>query len=380
MALVKIVGGFLGLWVIFYLVVYLTYMSPDDSKVSKASEKIDENGVRERNLKLNVLDTPFAHHPDVDQDSPNREQIYDGSEGEYHDFFEPAVGTNPFLTDTCTFRTQQAREILSTHFETAKNNVGIVIPARNENKNELLKTVESIIKNSGSELKKIIVVDDFSTAAIESWPEWRSYYAAADTRFGGSNGNVLQISRLHHRNGVAKAKAFGAEQLRMAEIDVLVFLDAHVIVSKDWLIPLTTELHKHPKSLVYPAIDIIDGSNGDLIKGENAVGAFDWSMDFRWEILVPTKLSRMKARVPISAIDKDGHPINGKYVHRSVSSEKDDLRLSLLDDPELSSMYRGLLGFLHFLPTYNFPTFSISFFPRRGRCCKLTCSTWNVCN
>lgn len=317
MGLVKIIGGFLGLWILLYLVVYLTYMSHDVSESVSASQKISETDLTSRLLKSKIIDTPFARHSGAEQDSENEIHGYEveKSEIEYHDFFEPAVGTNPFLSDTCTFRTQQARDILSANSQSVKSTVGIVIPVRNEKKNELLKTVESILKNSGNELQQIIIVDDFSTSSIELWPEWSAYYAAADARFGGSKGGVLQIMRLHHRNGVAKAKAFGAEQLRMAKIDVLVFLDAHVIVSKDWLIPLTTELQKHPKLLVYPAIDIIDGNNGDLIKSENAVGAFDWSMDFRWEILDPTQLPRMKQRVPISAVDKDGHAINGMCAH-----------------------------------------------------------------
>ena len=318
MGLVKVVGGFLGLWILFYLVVYLVYMSPDDSgKVPTTAAKVKEDSAAERYLKTNFADTPFASHTTGDPDGAVSKHSYGikKSENEYSEYFEPAVGTNPFLSDTCIFRTQQARDLLSEGHRTVTNAVGVVIPARNENKNELLKTIESIIKNSGNELQRIIVVDDFSISPIELWPEWAPYHAAANSRFGSSKGgDVLQIQRLHHRNGVSKAKAFGAEQLRMSNIDVLVFLDAHVLVSKDWLLPLTTVLNKHVDSIVYPAIDIIDSTNGDLIKSENAIGAFDWSLDFRWEILDPTQMSQMKLRLPVSATDKDGHPINGTYV------------------------------------------------------------------
>ena len=313
MGLVKIVGGFLGLWIIFYLVVYLVYMTPEDGS-DHSSSKGNEDAA-ERHLKANLADSPFAIHLHQDVDSLKGKHSYEvkNVENEYYEYFEPAVSTNPFLSETCTFRTQQSREILTKGHRVVRSSVGIVVTARNENKNELLKTVESIIKNSGNELQQIIIVDDFSTTAIDLWPEWKDHFSAANARFGSSKGEVLKIVRLRHRNGVAKAKSFGAERLRMENMDVLVFLDAHVLVSKDWLIPLTTELNKHPQSIVYPAIDIINGDNGDLIKSENAIGAFDWSLDFRWEILKDSELPEMKKRLPLSATDRDGHSINGTY-------------------------------------------------------------------
>jgi hypothetical protein len=290
MGLVKVVGGFLGLWTLFYLVVYLSYLSPDESGPEVILDTLvkDERPL-ERNLKIDVADTPFASH--ADEAFPPKHRSF-GGKVEYVDYFEPAISTNPFLSTSCIFRTQQAREKLIAGNAGARRSVGVVIPVRNENKNEVLKTVESIIKNSGNELQKIIIVDDFSLSPVDSWSEWAAYSAAANDRFSGMTGDVLQVLRLHHRNGVAKAKSFGAEHMLMEKIEVLVFLDAHVIVSKDWLIPLTTQLSSHEESIVYPAIDVIDGTNGDLIKSENAVGAFDWSLGFRWEILHESQVGR----------------------------------------------------------------------------------------
>lgn len=266
MGLVKIIGAFLSLWILFYVIAYVLYMSPNDTAI----KPISNHSANTKSAVDSVLETNIGNT--------------------FEDIFQPAVSTNPFLSATCTFRTHQSRDFL-THDHAAMSTVGIVIPARNENKDDLLKTIESIIKNSGDELKKIIVVDDFSTSPVELWPEWQDFYVAANTRFGGSKkNNVLQIMRMQHRNGVAKSKAFGAEQLHISKIDVFVFLDAHVLVSKDWLIPLVTALNKHPQSLVYPAIDIIDGDTKDLIKGANAIGAFDWGLNFRWEVLDEPKV------------------------------------------------------------------------------------------
>jgi hypothetical protein len=66
-----------------------------------------------------------------------------------------------------------------------------------------------------------------------------------------------------------------------------VFLDAHSIVSPNWLSPLIASLEKTPDSLVYPVIDVVDGpiSLGKMIQSDEAVGAFDWSLRFRWEFV-----------------------------------------------------------------------------------------------
>jgi hypothetical protein len=35
--------------------------------------------------------------------------------------------------------------------------------------------------------------------------------------------------------------------------------------------------------VVYPAIDVIDASAGQIIRSSNVVGGFDWSLRFQWE-------------------------------------------------------------------------------------------------
>ena len=46
-----------------------------------------------------------------------------------------------------------------------------------------------------------------------------------------------------------------------------------------------SSLEKYPESLVYPAIDVIDGDpvSGSMIKADDAVASFDWS--FRERLL-----------------------------------------------------------------------------------------------
>ena len=185
----------------------------------------------------------------------------------------PTLLTDPFLSDECmnsfedgVFKPQKAT-----------TTVGVVIPVRNEDKEVLLHTVSSILQNSGgsSLLKRIIIVDDKSDEFVADWPEWKS-----NARFAKS----VQVVMPKQRMGVAGSKDFGARLIH-SDVDHLVFVDAHVVVSDNWLQPLVHVLDAYPKSIVYPVIDIIDPETGSFAKAENVVGAFSWSMDFKWEAL-----------------------------------------------------------------------------------------------
>ena len=145
----------------------------------------------------------------------------------------------------------------------------------------MIATVTSILKNSGGVLKEIIVVDDASIEDVSLWGEWKKIREEMK-----SSGVTLVIHRMSQRQGVALAKAKGASLVNKAS-STLVFLDAHSIVSKNWLTPLLKTLQQNPNSVVYPAIDVIDGlaGTGGMIQGDNAIAAFDWSMRSRWEFL-----------------------------------------------------------------------------------------------
>ena len=311
----RIIGSFLALWLIFYISAYFIYMAPDDTQGQRAAGA-------DAQRRAGVADTPFARSADPETAAKLQHRYFAGDleMATGTSVNVPSVVTNPFVSETCAFLNKHAREMLKEqHADGIKyvDGVGVVIPARNENKALLLKTVESIMRNSGSELRQIVIIDDNSHEPIESWSEWNDQYDMAEKRFGApgaaatatnSEGSVLRIVRSTHRRGVAGAKAYGASLLK-DPVGVVAFVDAHVIVSHDWLIPLITALDKHPQSIVYPAIDVIDAATGDMIKGENAVGAFDWAFNFRWELLSPPSLIEAKRRMPLSATDAHGHPI-----------------------------------------------------------------------
>ena len=111
----------------------------------------------------------------------------------------------------------------------------------------------TVIRNSGALIGEIIIIDDASIEPVSEWQEWSKM--RADLK---SIGGELKIVRVMTRLGVGRAKAKGAS-LASAKTSTLVFLDGHSIVSFNWLVSLLSSLSNHPESIVYPAIDIIDG-------------------------------------------------------------------------------------------------------------------------
>eukprot|EP01041_Mallomonas_annulata_P004115 gene4115-8174_t len=191
---------------------------------------------------------------------------------------------DPFIPEVC-----HSVKLIQSTSRIAKKTVAVIIPVRNEDKRDVFLTVESLLTKSGPYLQHIIIVDDKSTVPINSWKEWKSW-SMADAAKG-----IVGAVSLPHRLGVAGAKAMGAKLvIEQHKVDVVVFVDAHCVVSDDWLAPLLQTLEKNPLSIVYPAIDVIDPTAGSIIKADNVVGAFDWSLGFRWE-------SPSADRIPLAA-------------------------------------------------------------------------------
>lgn len=162
MALFNVLAIAVMVWITFYLIVYVVFVTPDSNKPVTSS-------VSQRNLK--VANTPFdkvvdtkpikiVRHPKVQQDATT------------------TLDSNPFVSKQCkvTIFSQQRDKA-----------VAVVIPVRNEKKSTLLQTVSlcltlltwnynddytlfhkvtSVVKNSNNLLNKIIIVDDFSTDLI----------------------------------------------------------------------------------------------------------------------------------------------------------------------------------------------------------------------
>ena len=64
-----------------------------------------------------------------------------------------------------------------------------------------------------------------------------------------------RVIRTPKREGLIRARLYGA---RAAVGPVLVFLDAHVEVTRGWLVPMVTEISTDRTRVVMPIIDDID--------------------------------------------------------------------------------------------------------------------------
>merc|ERR1712232_118714 len=82
------------------------------------------------------------------------------------------------------------------------------------------------------------------------------------------------ILKNSERKGLMMAKTQGAEK---ASGDVLVFMEPHCIVNRDWLQPLLAHLVKYPRGLVQPMLDIIpQGKFRRYMAATSALWRFEW--------------------------------------------------------------------------------------------------------
>lgn len=103
----------------------------------------------------------------------------------------------------------------------------MIIIFHNEHLGTLLRTCYSVwLRSPVKLLKEIILVDDASTMAGLS----------ADVREHiGKHLPIVKYVKLDQRSGLIEARVIGA---KMAQADVLVFLDSHCEAYHNWLPPL----------------------------------------------------------------------------------------------------------------------------------------------
>ncbi|KAL8601609.1 hypothetical protein ACOMHN_003875 [Nucella lapillus] len=152
----------------------------------------------------------------------------------------------------------------------------IIITFHNEARSALVRTVFSILTRSPLQtVAEVILVDDCS-----------------DNKEDGlllASIPLVKLIRNEKREGVARSRVRGS---KVAEGQVLVFLESHCEVTDNWLQPLLTTVQKEPHSAVSPVIDTIDARTLEYKPSTEIVrGGFDWSLHFRWENL-PVSLSK----------------------------------------------------------------------------------------
>lgn len=240
-AVSRILFAFISMWIIIYMIAYYVIMSPDNSDSSNLKGaiplKVNEN--------IATTDKPKIVSKSV--------------------LSSVEVLVNPFVSNVCQSK-------YSSGWSSNKL-ASVVLVSRNANKNKLVSVIHSIFQNSGDYLHELILVDDWSDSPISAWGEWIGY----DTK--------LKFIRPDHRLGSSAAKRYGAAKVSSSS-NAIVFAEADVVVSENWLLPLLDTLERFPNAIVYPTIDVLYEESGNYfgyIQADNLVGSFDWAMNFRWE-------------------------------------------------------------------------------------------------
>uniref|UniRef100_A0A8C3WPB4 Polypeptide N-acetylgalactosaminyltransferase n=1 Tax=Catagonus wagneri TaxID=51154 RepID=A0A8C3WPB4_9CETA len=163
----------------------------------------------------------------------------------------------------------------------------VIIVFHNEAWSTLLRTVYSVLHTTPAILlKEIILVDDASTEEYLKEP-LEQYVRQLQ---------VVKVVRQEERKGLITARLLGA---RVAQAEVLTFLDAHCECFHGWLEPLLARIAEDQTVVVSPDIVTIDLNTFEFSKPVrrgrvHSRGNFDWSLTFGWETLPPHEKQRRK--------------------------------------------------------------------------------------
>lgn len=147
----------------------------------------------------------------------------------------------------------------------------VIICFHNEAWSALLRTVHSVLDRTAENLiVDIILVDDKST--LEELKGKLEDYVAKFPK--------IKLIRAVEREGLIRGRMLGAKH---ASGEVLVFLDSHCEVNKEWLPPLLERIKDNAKTVVCPMIDIISSETLEYQSSPLVRGGFNWGLHFSWE-------------------------------------------------------------------------------------------------
>lgn len=153
----------------------------------------------------------------------------------------------------------------------AEESVSIIIPYLRESWNHFSKTMKSILHYTPDRLiKEFIFVSDGN-------PPELTY----ERDLTAMSPKVRMIIN-QKRTGLMKAKM---KAVSMAAGSVLVFLEAHCIVNKNWLEPLLVRIQESPNALVQPALDAIPQDDFEsYYPGANGHWRFEWNLNLIFSV------------------------------------------------------------------------------------------------
>ncbi|CAO1415355.1 unnamed protein product [Diamesa tonsa] len=152
----------------------------------------------------------------------------------------------------------------------------IIMCFYNEHITTLIRSVNTVIERTpGEHLKEIILVDDCSDL-IDLGVE-------LEEKLKDLKDNVkIKIIRNQKREGLIRSRVYGA---REAIGDVLIFLDSHIEVNKQWMEPLLQLVKDNSTAFALPIIDIISADTFAYTSSPLVRGGFNWGLHFKWDNL-----------------------------------------------------------------------------------------------
>uniref|UniRef100_A0A914YQX3 Glycosyltransferase 2-like domain-containing protein n=1 Tax=Panagrolaimus superbus TaxID=310955 RepID=A0A914YQX3_9BILA len=125
-------------------------------------------------------------------------------------------------------------------------------------------------------LQEIILYDDFSEEkhTIQAYIKEYSKIEKWEEKV------VIKYERSAKREGLIKAKVFAA---RLAEGDIIIFLDSHCEVTEKWIEPLIATIEEDSTRVVLPIVDLIDPMKFIYTQAMVAKSVFNWALFFKWE-------------------------------------------------------------------------------------------------
>ncbi|KAK3092460.1 hypothetical protein FSP39_003078 [Pinctada imbricata] len=188
----------------------------------------------------------------------------------------------------------------------------IIICFYNEALSALLRNIYSVLERTPKKyLKEIIVVDDSSDIADVGCKVEKYLHKHLPN---------VKFLRTPERQGLIRARIYGANH---ASGKVVIFLDSHCEVNKEWIQPLLARISENSKVVAVPVIDIINQDTLEYQASPLVRGGFNWGLHFRWDSLPPAlKLDPQLGFKPIEsptmagglfAMDRDYFHYLGDY-------------------------------------------------------------------
>lgn len=193
------------------------------------------------------------------------------------------MSTHEFIQSTNVFNLTSFKSSLNLHSRCPLEKydlndlptVSIIICFYNEHIITLLRSVNTVLQRTPSNLlKEIILVDDFS--------DIEDLRGKLETELKAMNNGTIKIIRNEKREGLIRSRVFGA---RKSTAEVLLFLDSHIEVNIGYIEPLLKRIKEDRHVLAMPVIDIINADTFAYTSSPLVRGGFNWGLHFKWDNL-----------------------------------------------------------------------------------------------